>query len=81
MTEKSGDALLGDDAAETKHPLTTVRGVNETDAETLTYNFGSFQKIAEANAERLREVPGLCDTKVERFHTALKTVFCCAENR
>lgn len=72
---KSGDAILRGAAAETEHPLTSVRGVNKTDAVTLLYNFGSFRKIAEASAERLHQVPGLGDTKVSRLHAALNMPF------
>ncbi len=72
---KVGDALLRGAAAESEHPLTAVRGVNKTDAVTLGYNLGSFRKIAEASAERLRDVPGLGDTKVARLHAAFNMPF------
>ena len=51
--------------------LTSVRGVNKTDAATLGANFGSVAAMMRAPQTTLAATPGIGPTKVKRFHDAL----------
>jgi DNA excision repair protein ERCC-1 len=55
--------------------LTSVRGVNRSDAQRLLANFGSLRRVAEASIEQLTLCPGLGLHKARRLHTAMRTPF------
>ncbi len=44
--------------------LTSVRGVNKTDAATLVANFGSVGGVVRASLEELQQCPGIGGLKV-----------------
>eukprot|EP01118_Nematostelium_gracile_P010473 TRINITY_DN3613_c0_g1_i1.p1 TRINITY_DN3613_c0_g1~~TRINITY_DN3613_c0_g1_i1.p1 ORF type:complete len:382 (+),score=97.92 TRINITY_DN3613_c0_g1_i1:40-1185(+) len=57
--------------------LTTIRGVNKTDVQSLMENFGTFKSIINASMEELSLCPGIGEKKVKRmyntFHQPFKT--------
>ncbi|KAI5117222.1 hypothetical protein M0805_008692 [Coniferiporia weirii] len=55
--------------------LTSINRVNKTDVETLRTSFGSFAKIAHANPEQLRSLPGFGQVKVRRLVDAFDKPF------
>ncbi|CAO1622340.1 unnamed protein product [Parajaminaea phylloscopi] len=61
--------------------LTSVKGVNKTDAVGLLSRFGSLKKLSKATASDLSLVPGLGEIKVKRLREALTTPFRVGERR
>lgn len=57
------------------NPLNSIRGITKADAEALSFNLGSFQKIARASKDQLRAVPGMGEVKVNRLHNAFHQPF------
>ncbi|KAI9332305.1 restriction endonuclease type II-like protein [Zopfochytrium polystomum] len=55
--------------------LTQVKTVNKTDVMTLSSNFGSLRKIAEASTEDVSQCPGFGPQKVRRLVDAFNTPF------
>ncbi|KAL5485679.1 RAD10 [Sanghuangporus weigelae] len=55
--------------------LTSINKVNKTDVETLRTTFGSFARIARANPEELRRLPGFGQVKVRRIVDAFDKPF------
>jgi DNA excision repair protein ERCC-1 len=55
--------------------LTSVRGVNKTDATSLGANFGSFAGVLRASEVQLAATPGLGPTKVKRLREAANAPF------
>ena len=47
--------------------LTSIKGVNKSDALTLITNFKSISKLAKATKEELAECPGIADVKIHRI--------------
>nr|QDO16410.1 DNA excision repair protein ERCC-1 [Lingulodinium polyedra] len=77
---KSAEALMGklaegDHKARLTEVLTTVKGVNRTDAASLAGRFGSLARIASASVEELQRCPGIGDTKVKRLHHVFHAPF------
>lgn len=66
--DKAPDALL-------RTALTSIPRVNKTDVETLRASFGSFAKIAQADAEQLARLPGFGPKKVARLKDAFERPF------
>lgn len=61
--------------------LTSVKGVNRTDAVGLLSRFGSLRNLSKATASDLSLVPGLGEIKVKRLREALTTPFRVGERR
>ncbi|KAH8116642.1 restriction endonuclease type II-like protein, partial [Phellopilus nigrolimitatus] len=55
--------------------LTSINKVNKMDVETLRTSFGSFAKIAHADPEQLRSLPGFGQVKVRRVVDAFDKPF------
>ncbi|KAI0566627.1 RuvA domain 2-like protein [Gracilaria domingensis] len=55
--------------------LSSVRGVNRTDVNTLAFTFGTFRDIAASSREELRQCPGIGERKVARLYQALHQPF------
>ncbi|KAI9446969.1 DNA repair protein rad10 [Lactarius psammicola] len=66
--DKTPDALL-------RTALTSIPRVNKTDVETLRASFGSFAKIAQADAAQLARLPGFGPKKVARLKDAFDRPF------
>eukprot|EP00929_Paragymnodinium_shiwhaense_P005258 TRINITY_DN106972_c0_g1_i1.p1 TRINITY_DN106972_c0_g1~~TRINITY_DN106972_c0_g1_i1.p1 ORF type:complete len:225 (-),score=42.38 TRINITY_DN106972_c0_g1_i1:458-1132(-) len=77
---KGAEALMGklaegDHATRMTQVLTTIKGVNRTDAASLSSRFGSFAGICAASEEELLECPGVGDKKVRQLQKVLHTPF------
>ena len=77
---KSAEVLMGkvadgDHRSRLSEVLTTVRGVNRTDASSLVTRFGSLAAIARAPEEELQGVPGIGDKKVRQLHQVFHAPF------
>jgi len=70
-----GKVAEGDHRARLTEVLTTIKGVNRTDASSLANRFGSLAKMFNANMEDLQECPGIGDTKVRRLHHVFHAPF------
>ncbi|KAF8473780.1 restriction endonuclease type II-like protein [Gautieria morchelliformis] len=63
--------------------LTSIKGINKTDVQTLRSNCGSFAGISRASEQTLLDLPGFAQTKVRRlrdtfhkpFHNSTATSF------
>ncbi|KAI0268548.1 restriction endonuclease type II-like protein [Russula aff. rugulosa BPL654] len=66
--DKTPSALL-------RTALTSIPRVNKTDVETLRASFGSFAKIAQADAAQLARLPGFGPKKVARLKDAFERPF------
>jgi len=65
----------GDHRARVSEVLTTVKGINRTDASSLAVRFGSMARLAEASEADLQKCPGIGDKKVKQLHQVLHTPF------
>jgi len=76
---KPPDAIMsrpeGDFQGQVADALTTVKGVNKTDATTLLTTFDSFANIVQADEEKLLLCPGLGPLKAKRLHQLFETPF------
>ena len=76
---KPADAIQGrtdeDYLSRLNSALTSVRGVNKTDALTLGAAFKSVSNIMKAGMEELAACPGLGPTKVKRLHDTFHEPF------
>lgn len=77
---QSADALMakvpqGDLRARLTEALTTVRGVNKTDAANIMARFVSMADIAAAPVEGLQRCPGIGGKKVRQLHNVFHTPF------
>jgi len=66
--DKTPDALL-------RTALTSIPRVNKTDVETLRATFGSFARIAQADATQIARLPGFGPKKVARLKDAFERPF------
>ncbi|KAH9987048.1 hypothetical protein BJV77DRAFT_1070710 [Russula vinacea] len=66
--DKTPSALL-------RTALTSIPRVNKTDVETLRASFGSFARIAQADAAELARLPGFGPKKVSRLKDAFERPF------
>jgi len=66
--DKTPNALL-------RTALTTIPRVNKTDVETLCTSFGSFARMAQADAAQLARLPGFGPKKVARLKDAFERPF------
>ncbi|KAH9972581.1 restriction endonuclease type II-like protein [Lactifluus volemus] len=66
--DKTPSALL-------RASLTSIPRVNKTDVETLRTSFGSFAKIAQADATQIARLPGFGPKKVARIKDAFERPF------
>jgi len=66
--DKTPDALL-------RTALTSIPRVNKTDVETLHATFGSFARIAQADATQIARLPGFGPKKVARLKDAFERPF------
>lgn len=69
------ERVANDYASKLNAALSSVRGINRTDVNTLAFTFGSFRGIAEAAREELRQCPGIGERKVARLFQALHQPF------
>eukprot|EP00747_Dinoflagellata_sp_TGD_P196735 gnl/TRDRNA2_/TRDRNA2_67224_c0_seq1.p1 gnl/TRDRNA2_/TRDRNA2_67224_c0~~gnl/TRDRNA2_/TRDRNA2_67224_c0_seq1.p1 ORF type:complete len:218 (+),score=31.82 gnl/TRDRNA2_/TRDRNA2_67224_c0_seq1:63-716(+) len=77
---KSAEVLMGrvaegDHRSRLSEVLTTIRGINKTDASSLSIRFGSLAGIAKASDEELLQCPGVGDTKVKQLHRVFHAPF------
>eukprot|EP00928_Gymnodinium_smaydae_P046958 TRINITY_DN31307_c0_g1_i1.p1 TRINITY_DN31307_c0_g1~~TRINITY_DN31307_c0_g1_i1.p1 ORF type:complete len:270 (+),score=52.37 TRINITY_DN31307_c0_g1_i1:71-811(+) len=77
---KSAEALMAklpedDQRARFSDVLTTVKGVNRTDASIILQRFGSFTQLASATEEELQRCPGIGEKKVKQLHHVFHTPF------
>eukprot|EP00933_Yihiella_yeosuensis_P038886 TRINITY_DN32830_c0_g1_i1.p1 TRINITY_DN32830_c0_g1~~TRINITY_DN32830_c0_g1_i1.p1 ORF type:complete len:243 (-),score=50.19 TRINITY_DN32830_c0_g1_i1:335-1063(-) len=77
---KGAEALMGkmaqgDSKERLTEVLTTVKGVNKTDAASLASRFGSFAGIARATEEELQQCPGIGDKKVRQLRHVFHAPF------
>merc|ERR1712062_719558 len=70
-----GRLAEGDHRSRLTEALTTVKGINKTDAVALATRFGSFQGIAAASEDELHKCPGIGDKKVRQLHKVFHTPF------
>mmetsp|Transcript_16298 Transcript_16298/g.37616 ORF Transcript_16298/g.37616 Transcript_16298/m.37616 type:complete len:231 (-) Transcript_16298:21-713(-) len=70
-----GSLPEGDHHSRLAEVLTTVRGVNKSDASMLMLRFGSLAKIATATDEELVSCPGIGERKVKQLHHVLQEPF------
>ncbi|PXF41434.1 DNA excision repair protein ERCC-1 [Gracilariopsis chorda] len=69
------ERVANDYASKLNAALSSVRGINRTDVNTLAFTFGSFRGTAEASREELRQCPGIGERKVSRLFQALHQPF------
>ncbi|CAE8617063.1 unnamed protein product, partial [Polarella glacialis] len=77
---KGAEALMGrlaegDSKTRLTEVLTTVKGVNRTDAALLATRFGSFAGIASTSEEEFQRCPGIGDKKVKQLRHVFHTPF------
>ena len=65
----------GDFQGRVADALTTVKGVNKTDATTLLTTFDSFASIVRADEEKLLLCPGMGPLKAKRLHQLFDAPF------
>lgn len=77
---KSAETLMGklkegDHRGRLTEVLTAIRGVNRTDAISLSSRFGSLASIATASEEELQKIPGIGSIKVRHLHQVCHAPF------
>ncbi|CAE7562413.1 ERCC1 [Symbiodinium natans] len=65
----------GDNRARLLEVLTTIKGINKTDAASLTSRFGSFAQITRSTDEDFLRCPGIGDKKVKQLASVLHKPF------
>lgn len=70
-----------DYAGQVNTMLTSIRGVNKTDALTLTSNLGSIDSISRASVDQVSHLPGFGQVKVKRLREAFNQPFRVGEVR
>jgi Helix-hairpin-helix domain len=69
------ERISDDYLSQLNNVLTSVRGVNKTDVMTLTSNFGSLKRIAQAGPDEMSLLPGFGEVKVKRLREAFSQPF------
>ncbi|CAJ1348657.1 unnamed protein product [Effrenium voratum] len=76
---KGAEALMGrlnqDHHARHLEVLTTIKGINKTDAAALSTCFGSFAGVAKASSEDLQRCSGIGDKKVRQLSNVFHKPF------
>lgn len=70
-----GRLTQGDHEARLREVLTTVKGINKTDAAALAARFGSFAGVAQAQREDLLRCSGIGDKKVRQLNNVFHKPF------